>query len=372
MADRSKYLILVASSGRMLAEAARKAGLKPLVIDLFADLDTQGLAEDYRQVQSLALEQLSPAIDYFVQRYATIDVIYGSGLEYYPECVSYLDSRLNILGNDFATFKRLLDKQDFFNQLERLDIHYPEVCFVKPCQDNDWLIKPLNGQGGRGITRFHHQDVDSAGGYWQKYQTGKVQSVLFLANGERPLIIGFNSQWTAKVDHEDGFIFSGVINHTQLTNAQKQQIQTWLSRLVPLYHLKGLNSLDFIQDGEKSFILEINPRPSASMAVYEDDLISAHIQACQGFLADKWPMQTGYSGYQIVYARQELLIPDDFEWHEGCRDLPVTQAIIGARQPICSIIAHQNEALAVLRQLSNLEHTLINKLERFQTHAIHR
>jgi methenyltetrahydromethanopterin cyclohydrolase len=196
--------------------------------------------------------------------------------------------------------------------------------------------------------------------------------VLFLANGERLQVIGFNSQWTATVNDAERFVFSGVMNHTYLTNEQKQQIITWLTQLVPLFKLKGLNSLDFIQAGDKSFVLEINPRPSASMQLYEGDLLSAHINSSQGFKYDHLPVQTGYTGYQIVYADRDVIVSEGFEWPDGCMDLPVSGAIISAGQPICSIIAHQNREQAVLNQLSDTQHLIINKLERFQTHAIYR
>ncbi|MGZ5030464.1 MAG: ATP-grasp domain-containing protein, partial [Methylobacter sp.] len=62
-------LLIVAGSARMLAQAAKTSGLKPLVIDLFADLDTQGYAEDFRQIASLAEQDLAPAVDYFIERY---------------------------------------------------------------------------------------------------------------------------------------------------------------------------------------------------------------------------------------------------------------------------------------------------------------
>jgi len=49
------YLLAVASSGRMLAQAAKKLGYQVLVIDLFADLDTQIYATDFIKLPSLAV-----------------------------------------------------------------------------------------------------------------------------------------------------------------------------------------------------------------------------------------------------------------------------------------------------------------------------
>lgn len=371
MLSGSQFILIVASSGRMLAQAANRAGLKPLVIDLFADQDTQSHAEDWRLIPSLAIEHLAPAVDFFVKRYPVEAVIYGSGLEYFPESLFYLHAQLHILGNAPDIFVRLLNKQDFFSALDSLKISYPEISFITPDPESNWLIKPMQGQGGVGIKFFRQQDADNASVYWQKHQPGNSHSVLFLANGETLQVIGFNSQWTAKVSDAESFVFSGVMNHTHLTDQQKQKITSWLNQLVPLFKLKGLNSLDFIQAGDKSYVLEINPRPSASMQLYEGDWLTAHIDASQGFLCDHVPPQMGYTGYQIVYAAQDLLIPALFEWPEGCMDLPVSGARISIGQPICSMIAHQKQAQAVLKQLSNMQQIIINKLERFQTHAIY-
>jgi methenyltetrahydromethanopterin cyclohydrolase len=368
----TERIILVAGSAGMLAQAAKKSGLRPLVIDLFIDIDTQQVAEAVCRVPSLAIEYLAPAVDYFVEFYAATTVIYGSGFEYYPESLAYLESRLEIVGNNSAVFSKLLDKQSFFNELERLGILFPDVSFSAPDQEENWLRKPMRGFGGLGIQYYRKNHLDHSACYWQKYQSGCSHSVLFLANGNTFQLIAFNTQWTVKLNEKEEFGFSGIVNHAELQTEQKDQLVDCLGQLVRLYQLKGLNSLDFIHHDEHSYVLEINPRPSASMALFKGDLLGAHIMACQGSLANYLVVQAGCTGYQIVYANQELVIPEGFEWPDGCGDLPLPGAIIGAGQPICSIIAHQKQAQAVLKQLSNTQKMITNKLERFQDHAIYR
>ncbi|MGZ5011828.1 MAG: ATP-grasp domain-containing protein, partial [Methylobacter sp.] len=104
--NNMETILIVASSGRMLAQAANNTGLKALVIDLFADLDAQGYAEDFRRIASLAERDLAPAVDYFIQRYAVTHVIYGSGFECFPESLRYLNSRLIVSGNHPDVFAR--------------------------------------------------------------------------------------------------------------------------------------------------------------------------------------------------------------------------------------------------------------------------
>lgn len=363
-------ILIIAGSGRMLAQAAQNVGLKPLVIDLFGDLDTQSYAEAFHQIPSLAEEHITPAVDYFIKHYAVAHVIYGSGFEYYPQSLYYLNSRLIILGNHPDTFAKLQNKQAFFSVLDELNVPYPEVAFSAPESTDNWLIKPLQGQGGMGIKHYHRNDNAGSAVYWQKFQAGTQNSVLFLADGQQVQIIGFNTQLITRLSETQEFVFSGVINSSELLNEQKSLITNWLNKLVPVFALKGLNSLDFIQSANCSYILEINPRPSASMQLYDDDLLIRHIKASKGAFADCMPAYKDYKGYQIVYAEHDLIIPEQFKWPEWCMDLPESGSIIGAGQPVCSIIAHQKLSQQIAEQLLIKQQIIINKIKRFQLHGI--
>jgi len=364
-------ILIVASSGRMLAQAAKNAGLRPLVIDLYADLDTQGYAEDFRQIKSLAEQDLVPAVDYFIERYAVTHVIYGSGFECYPESLCYLNSRLILLGNHPDVFARQLDKQAFFSTLDQLNIPHPTVVFSAPSYDGDWLLKFMQGQGGVGIKRYHVDCSAKTLVYWQKFQAGTQHSALFLADGQNAQVIGFNSQWSVRLSETQEFVFSGVINSVDLTNQHKAEITGWLKQMVPVFALKGLNSLDFIHADGCSYVLEINPRPSASMQLYNEDLLIGHIQVCVGATSVAKLPESGrlksppQSGYQIVYAERDLIISEQFEWPDWCMDLPKPGNMCRAGQPLCSIIAHQKNSQSVVEQLLTKQQLILNRLERF-------
>jgi methenyltetrahydromethanopterin cyclohydrolase len=344
------YVLIIADSGRMLAQAARTAGLKPLVIDRYADLDMQVYAEDFKKIPALAEEHLVSSVDYFIKRYAVSALIYGSGFEYYPESLRYLAGRLRVLGNTPDVFITLQDKPAFFSGLDTLNISYPDVCFKAPEDAGVWLLKPMQGQGGAGIKRYHPEEHVEEAVYWQKYQAGTQHSVLFLADGRQVQVIGFNTQWAVSLSESQEFMFSGIINHCDLSTAQQAQVTDGLKKLVPAFGLKGLNSLDFIRAGDAVLVLEINPRPSASMQLYAADLLNRHIKASLGELGD-YPLSSGYTGYQIVYAGQDVMIPDGFAWPDGCMDLPDSGVMCRAGQPICSIIAHQKRAQSVMDAL---------------------
>lgn len=370
MNRRSDYMLIVANSARMLAQAARLAGFKPLVIDLYGDQDTVRYAEAFQKVGSLAATDLNEALDRIVDRYSVAYVVYGCGFECYPDSLRMLADRFTLLGNLPTVFALQQDKKAFFSTLGLLGILHPDVLFFPPVSENGWLIKAMQGFGGSGIRQYQGADAINAPVYWQRFQNGEPHSVLFLANGKQSQIVGFNRQWTIRLNEQSAFIFSGVINHTRLTSEQKAKLASWLEKLVSAFSLRGLNSLDFIQDGEESYVLEINPRPPASMQLYATDLFIRHINACSGELTDHTPNRSGISGYQIVYARHNLLIPDDFLWPQGAQDLPQANTRIGVGQPICSMITHAYDPDTVMQQLQNQQVSIINALDRFQTHGI--
>ena len=346
-----EYILIIASSARMLAQAAKRANLRSLVIDLFADLDTISSAEDYYKVSSLAVECLAPVVDEFINRYAIKYMVYGSGFECYPDSLSYLSCHLTILGNTPDTFVRIQDKRVFFAALDQLSISYPATCFSEPVPDECWLVKPLSGQGGVGIRYYATNSCSQTAVYWQKYQQGISSSVLFLANGYQTQVIGFNTQWTTALSETQGFIFSGIMNYVEISDTQKNLIISWLQKLVLFFGLKGLNSLDFILAGESLYVLEINPRPSASMQLYDADLLLCHIKASQGEWVDLSVNQEGFTGYQVVYAPQDVTIPDDFKWPDGCMDLPGCGVTCRTGQPVCSIITRQKHAPSLMDEL---------------------
>ncbi|MDD2801396.1 MAG: ATP-grasp domain-containing protein [Methylococcales bacterium] len=364
-------LLIVGQSGRMLAYAAKRIGLDPIVIDVFADNDTKSCALECWQIPELSRCYLIPALNFLVARHSITHVIYGSGFEQYPDSLCYLAEKLVIIGNKYENFILLQQKITFFSTLGVLEIPYPEVSFRQLEFTDDWLIKPMNGYGGLGIKRFQRARNTDQYVYWQKFLAGSQHSVLFLADGQRAEVVGFNTQWTLNSNENTEFIFSGIINSCDLRDEYKQNVIGWLEKLVPEYGLLGLNSLDFIHADGCNYVLEINPRPPASMQLYDADLLSRHIQACNGKLTANLHIQTRIAAYQVIYAEHDLNIPKQFCWPEGVMDMPEAGALIRKGQPICSIIAREKSPQLVFAQLAIIQQQLIENLTGIKPHGIH-
>lgn len=364
-----KTILVVAHSGRMAAQIAHQAGVKVLVIDCFADCDTQAVAAAFIQIPSLALAALQPAVEYFIARFAVTDVLYGSGFESYPESFDYLHNRLRLLGNPPETFKKLADKPAFFGLLDNLGIPYPLTQFLPPATPEGWLVKPLQGQGGVGISCYRAGHQQQAGEYYQQWQKGTAHSVLFLADGQDFCVVGFNRQWTVALDADQAFVFAGVCTVADMPPEQQMQVVGWLARLVPALSLQGLNSVDFMRDGGQIYLLEINPRLSASLQLYRGDWLAHQINALHGVLPTVIVQRTDYAAYQIIYADEDVQVPDPFCWPEQCCDVPCAGALIRKGHPICSIIAHHTNAGLLMQTLDSIQHNLLKGLYHYGIHC---
>ncbi|WP_347989456.1 ATP-grasp domain-containing protein [Methylomonas sp. AM2-LC] len=356
-------LLIIAQSARMLVQLAVAAGYYSIAVDCFADMDTLQLAMSCKRVNDLSLAELKPAIAKLQKHHTFNYIIYGSGFEAFPESLEFLAAQGLLLGTAPLVFQRLLDKPDFFKQLTQLGITYPHSLFCKPIETKNYLFKPFYSQGGQEI-RFISVTDDAAinMGYWQQYLPGQPMSVTFLACNNQFRILGYNHQWTHAIDDQE-FLFAGVANGAELSLQNQALLSRVLEKLLPVYSLQGLASLDFIVLDEQCYLLEINARPPASAQLYGADVFNWHMQACLGSLPTLSTQATTPCAYQIVFAAFTIQIPDDIQWPDWVHDIPAAGVIIGKGQPICSIIAAENTVQQLSDQLLYRQHLIENILK---------
>lgn len=338
-------ILIVANSARMLTQLATNIGYTPLVIDCYSDVDTQKHALDCIKVDTLALVHVKKALAILKAQYAITHVIYGSGFERYINTLAFLHQQMCVLGNTVNVFSSIQNKHIFFSKLKQLQIPYPDVTFHVPVDNNEWLIKPMQGEGGIGIKRYKDLPTNAASYYWQKQCAGIPMSVLFVANGAGYKICGFNKQLVIRINDNE-FVFSGVISQPEIDDYIVQTVALWLGSLVSEFALKGINSLDFIVKDKQCYALEVNARPSASMQLYNDVLLATHIDSFLDndvtllSVGEAWgDCVNGYQAYKIIYAETEVCIKQNLEWPVWVVDTPEAGSFIHTGMPICSIIA---------------------------------
>lgn len=364
--DLPARLLVVSSSARMLVNSAARAGLAPVALDFYADADTREYAESVAAIppgdtgfEEAALleaaERLAPA-----ERYP---LVYGSGLDGAPELLEALARGREVHGNPPRLVRLLKTPRDFFALLRRLDIPYPESRYTPPRDPENWLLKSGCGEGGKGV-RFCAQETGAnPDEYFQRRMPGPPMSALFLADGANARIIGFNTLWTAS-HFGRPFLFVGAVNRADLNLGQRVRLARAIEALVAATGLRGLNSLDFMADGEVLRVLEINPRPSATLALYDrdfpDGLLAAHIEACRGSLEVAGRTGEAVRAFAAVFAPEVIAIPLSPAWPEWCRDRPVGGTTVPAGWPLCTVEAEgavpaEVEASIALRKTRLLE-----------------
>lgn len=355
-------LLILAWSGRALAQSAQRGGWRVVVADAYADADARACAYGLvkigmpghgfdEQTVSAALPEL--AGDY-------MGLIYGGGMEAMSGVLAKLQSRCPIIGNPPEVARRVKHPRAFFAMLDALRIPYPETCFSAPratkVAAHEWLVKHAAGRGGGHVQRWDGAPGDDNGYYFQRYVCGSALSVLFAADGKDAAIVGYNTQWSAGQGRL-AFAYAGAINRAALTPSQRESVAGYACAVTRAFGLRGLNGLDFVVHQGMPLVLEINPRPTATCELYEpeapDGMVATHLRACAGELPDARAFErVKVRAHKIVYAQTVSHIASDWQWPRWCRDIPQSSAGIAAGAPVCSVHAEGEDVASVQRMLN--------------------
>lgn len=353
----SRPLLLLGCSARLLAESGRRSGFHMKAVDAFLDEETLGSCSSALKFSSGSLERLD-ALE-IVQIAARIDpeeqcgIVYGGGFEYQPDLLETLSVRRKLLGNAPGVLRRLMPSQEFFGLLDQLEIPYPEVRIETPKDPENWIIKSSCTAGGRGVRSTASGGL-GLGEYYQRCIAGLSYSVLFVSDGRTPAVIGFNTQWSMRMGHRP-FIFAGAANFTRLKSSTLEAVSNWLFPLIAATGLVGLNSLDFMVTEEGfPLMLEVNPRPSATMGLYDEDvpggLLLAHFRAVQGRLPEGPGIRRAFRAFHVVLSPRAVRLGIS-RWPHWCHDRPRRGTKVGSGAPFCTIDAEGASPQQTLKTL---------------------
>lgn len=330
-------------------------------IDAFADRETIALADstsvvafDHHGFKADALLQAISAIntcDY-------LGFVYGSGFEAQPELLQKIAAILPLLGNAPSAVQAVKTADVFFAVLQQCQIPFPVVIASRAEMQlgQSYLKKFAAGNGGTHIRYATPADAALADNhYYQQALSGRAVSMLFIANNQILELVGFNEQWLCPTK-EMPFRYGGAVSHIALALEIKQQLIGAAQKLIQTFGLLGLNSLDAIVHGDVAYVLEINPRLSATVDLYEyENLLQRHIHACQHQSGDlSADLQTDANvaapakAHAVVYARSAMTISAAVDWPSWAVDIPqvISGAVleIAAGDPICSVVAMTDNA----------------------------
>jgi predicted ATP-grasp superfamily ATP-dependent carboligase len=338
-------LLIVAISGRALAQSARRSGRRVIVFDCFGDADTRAAAEAVAVIARpgairIDRRRLLAAL----AQVPDVPVVYGSGFEGRVALLERIRRDRPVYGNPPEVVVAARDPQRFFALLDDLALPHPEISATTPPSVEGWLLKQSGSAGGVQV-RLASGNGPRARSYFQRLHPGIPMSVLFLADGQRARVLGFNEQWTAPRPGRP-FLYGGAVSRVELPAKVEEGVRAAVEQLTARLGLRGLNGIDFLRHDEQWSLLELNPRPTATVELYDadyaDGLVEWHIRASKGDLPAQ--PEPGLSrAAMVIHAPGAWTIPDGFRFPLWCTDLPATGMAMREDDPVCTVHAEAED-----------------------------
>jgi predicted ATP-grasp superfamily ATP-dependent carboligase len=380
---------VAALSARCLAEAAALEGFSVVALDLFGDRDTRRAAPRWQPIGSAARLRIDAALllnalQVLAERDEAQGWIAGSGFDGRPELLQQGAQRLPLIGNAASTVRRVRDPEVFFAELDHHGIAHPAVLHAWP-RDADgrllkgasgWLLKDAGGSGGWHIRRAAQTPSTELqpGCYLQRECSGTSMSATFVADGRHAVVLGCNEQLTLAINAAP-WAYAGVIGPVPISEAVARQVHDAVHALVVAFGVRGLCSLDFLLGTSGIEVLELNPRPSASLELYAlaaDGPLRSHLRACGGGALTPLSVHSPAvpRGNAIVFARGPLELDaraaERLAAEPDVHDVPQPGSRFARGDPVCSVGAQGPTTAALRAVLAARRETLLATLETLQ------
>jgi predicted ATP-grasp superfamily ATP-dependent carboligase len=353
-------ILIIGISTRGMAESAKAAGYDVVTVDYFGDYDQKSWCENLSLKRDLNLPFGSAQL-YEASRNLKFEAVaYTSNLENHPEVVRRFEEasaerHYRLLGNSADVLARVRHWSTLFGYLQRQGIPVPETIYRgrRPAASDKrrWLRKPIHSGGGHDISFWDKVRPIGTRFMLQEHILGMSASAAFVSNGRECSVLGLTEQIIGRSEFgARGFRYCGNILPLGIgQNTVLAQVRDIATRLTREFKLVGVNGLDFILNDGQVYLVEVNPRYSASMELIERayglSIFDLHVQSIQqGALPDfdlaGQPANQGFFGKAIVYAEQDGTAPDTRDWPaRDIRDVPFPGETLSAGDPVCTVLA---------------------------------
>jgi predicted ATP-grasp superfamily ATP-dependent carboligase len=353
MRERPRGHVLIAGvTTRALATSAAKAGYTVTAIDAFGDRDLQAIA---RVIVPCGPEQRYGPLEAAAAGadVAAELVAYTSNFENYPSAVARLAQRRQLLGNPPRVLEKVRNPVELMRTLRHHRVDSPISRLTAPAGHPSlrWMLKPRRSGGGHGVKAWRGGAAIPRTMYLQQRISGPSGSIVFASSGERAIVLGLSRQLIGEPRlGAGGFRYCGSLlaGGGALFHRQTELLEraTDLATLVTReFQLVGLNGIDFIARNGVPYLIEVNPRFSASMELIERgqgfSMFDLHASACRGRLPSPTAAADKVYGKAIVFARRSVTISCSPLWEadRDVADLPHEGERIPRGRPICTVFA---------------------------------
>jgi predicted ATP-grasp superfamily ATP-dependent carboligase len=325
-------ILVVAVSARMLAELAVGDGYEVIALDHFGDVDLRAIAPGSTAHSNDALAALAADVE-------ADAVVYGAGFENRPDLVRQLADSRELLGTAPERLADLRDPWAVGAAARAAGARFPETRTSAKSDGGSWLRKPRLGGGGRGVRRWKGGAL-RCGEILQRHVPGLSCSAVAIGNGRGPAVLGLTEQ----LHRPRGFGWMGNVTPPRLPDHElaelDRQLRAVCDEVAVRFGVRGAFSVDAIWDGRDAWVLEVNPRPPASLELFGPGCFEAHVQGARGLDMSGVSTAPGPRVKLVLYADRDLRAPDPEWWPaELARDIPRAGEEIKRDAPVCTLIS---------------------------------
>jgi len=300
----------------------------------------------------------------------------AGGLENRPGLLRLLARRGRLLGSDHRSIRAVRDPARLFGWLASEDLPHAPTCLAQcvPGDGRPRLMKRRRGAGGGGVRRALPSEPVPPGWYLQELLEGRAGSAAFLADGHDAVLLGVSEQLTGYAALGAGEFrhVGNLVDAVDPTRGPDALLdiegvimaRRLAARLAAHFSLRGLAGFDFIAVRGRPYLIEVNPRWTASMELIEEarggSLFDALLRVADGAdaaTAAGLPDPTRAApagglgrvlGRGVLYAAEAITAPAPETLAAiGARDRPRAGELIMQGQPVCTLTA-----LTVTRDLA--------------------
>jgi predicted ATP-grasp superfamily ATP-dependent carboligase len=359
-------VLIVGASTRAAAFSAARAGLRPRCLDLFADADLAALCpvdrfDPDRDADDLERLAASTACDAW---------FYTGSMEARPDLVERLSRIVPLLGNGPDVLRRVRDPWAVAEALRSEGLPTPRLAETAPTTGR-WLAKSIVTAGGLGL-RWADEAGSVAPSHFQEYVEGPTLSGLFVAAAGRSRLVGVARQFQGAPAAP--FLYRGGVAPWPVSNEASSEVRRIGATLARRFALVGLFGVDFVLAEGRPWVVEVNPRHTASVELFEyaarRSLMRDHVRACVDREIGAESIGGGdVVGKRVVYARRRLTFPaispppfaDDFR-EPPFADVPRPGTVIEPGEPILTAFARGGSPDECAADLDHREATWVERL----------
>jgi predicted ATP-grasp superfamily ATP-dependent carboligase len=325
-------VLVVAVSARMLAQLAVADGYTVVALDRFGDVDLRAIAAVSTAPGSDALTALADDVD-------AEAVVYGAGFENRPDLVARLADGRELLGTPPELLAAVRDPWAVGAAARAVGACAPETLASGQGVAGEWLRKPRRGGGGRGVQPWTGGSLRPTE-VLQRRIDGLSCSAVALGDGQHAAMLGVTEQ----LHHSPGFQWIGNVTPPRLPEGQADELEGQLrevcAEVVGRFGVCGAFGVDAIWDGRHAWVLEVNPRPTASLELLGPGCFEAHVRGARGLgVAGGGPVRSAKVKL-VLFADRALGAPDPESWPAGLvRDIPHAGETIKRGAPVCTLVS---------------------------------